>query len=233
VLAGYDDRDPWAVPRNNRDFSAGLDLGVAGLRVGYSPTLGYVAKVDPEVRAALDQSANRFAALGAVVEAVDPGFANPGHAFRTLWTSGAAKVLADIPETDQRAMDPGLVASAKFGATQTATDYLAADAVRTEIGQAMIRFHRRYDLLLTPTVAVPARRIGEDDGKPTWIEWTPFSFPFNMTRQPAATVPCGLTKSGLPIGLHLVGRHHEEHIVLRAARAYEDAHPFARPTLGP
>jgi aspartyl-tRNA(Asn)/glutamyl-tRNA(Gln) amidotransferase subunit A len=233
VLAGFDDRDPWAVPRHHRDFSAGLDLGVAGLRIGYSPTLGYATKVDADVRAALDEAAKRFAALGAIVEAADPGFADPREAFMTLWTSGAAKVVADIPEAQRANMDPGLLASARYGATKSAVDYLAADAVRIEIGQAMIRFHRRYDLLLTPTVAVPARRIGEDSADPTWIDWTPFSFPFNMTRQPAASVPCGLSASGLPVGLQLVGRHHQDDLVLRAARAYEAAHPFARPVLGP
>jgi aspartyl-tRNA(Asn)/glutamyl-tRNA(Gln) amidotransferase subunit A len=233
VLAGFDDRDPWAVPRHHRDFSAGLDLGVKALRIGYSPTLGYARHVDTDVRAALDRAADRFAALGAIVEAVDPGFSDPRDAFMTLWTSGAAKVIADIPEPDRAQMDPGLLASARLGAAKSAIDYLAADAIRTELGQVMIRFHRRYDLLLTPTVAVPARRIGEDRADPTWIDWTPFSFPFNMTRQPAATVPCGLTKSGLPIGLQLVGRHHQDDLVLRAARAYEAAHPFTRPQLEP
>jgi len=231
VLAGFDDRDPWAVPRHHRDFSAGLERGVAGLRIGYSATLGYARRVDPDVRAALDQAAARFAALGARVDEVDPGFADPRDAFMTLWTSGAAKVVGDIPEAERANMDPGLLASARLGAAKSAVDYLAADAVRNELGQVMIRFHRRYDLLMTPTVAVPARRIGEDRADPAWIDWTPFSFPFNMTRQPAATVPCGLSKSGLPIGLQLVGRHHQDDLVLRAARAYEAAHPFPRPKL--
>lgn len=234
VLAGPDDRDPWAVPRNHRDFSAGLDLGVVGLRIGYSPTLGY-ARVDSEIRTALDRAAQRFADLGAVVEAADPGFATPHDAFMTLWTAGAAKVLAGISAADRAQMDPGLVASAGLGAAKSAVDYLDADAVRTELGQAMIRFHRRYDLLLTPTVAVAAPLVGQDLHDPKqerhWIDWTPFSYPFNMTRQPAASLPCGFTKAGLPIGLHLVGRHHEEHVILRAARAYEAAAPFPRPTL--
>jgi aspartyl-tRNA(Asn)/glutamyl-tRNA(Gln) amidotransferase subunit A len=89
----------------------------------------------------------------------------------------------------------------------------------------MSDFHATYDLLLTPTVAVPALPVGADLSDPAseryWIDWTPFSYPFNMTRQPAATVPCGLTKSGLPIGLQIVGRLYEESLVLRAARAYE------------
>jgi aspartyl-tRNA(Asn)/glutamyl-tRNA(Gln) amidotransferase subunit A len=230
VVSGTDDRDPWAVPAHCRDFSAGLSRGVRGLRIGYSPALGY-ASVDPEVRAAVNRAAQVFAELGAVVEAAEPGFANPRDAFMVLWTAAAASVLASLPPSAVARMDPGLVESAKFGAGQSAIDFLAADAVRTALGQTMIAFHRRYDLLLTPAVAVPALPVGQDYRPGIdqhWIDWTPFSYPFNLTRQPAASVPCGLTKSGLPIGLQLVGRHHDESTVLRAAHAYEAARPFAR-----
>jgi aspartyl-tRNA(Asn)/glutamyl-tRNA(Gln) amidotransferase subunit A len=233
VISGTDDRDPWAVPPHCRDFSAGLDGGLRPLRIGYSPTLGY-ASVDPEIRAAVDQAAKLFAELGAIVEAAEPGFANPRDAFMTIWTAAAAGVLSSMNDAALARMDPGLVASAKFGATKSAIDYLAADAVRTSLGQTMIAFHRRYDLLLTPSVAVPALPVGQDYRPGVdqhWIDWTPFSYPFNLTRQPAASVPCGLTKNGLPIGLQLVGRHHDETTVLRAARAFEAARPFARAPL--
>ena len=231
VLSGFDDRDPWSVPPERRDFAAGIDAGAVGLRIGYSPALGY-AKVDPEVSAAVDRAAQAFAALGAHVDAAEPGFANPRDAFMTLWTTGAARLLSAFAAPALAQVDPGLVSSAKFGAGKTALDYLAADAVRNDTAQAMIRFHRRYDLLLTPTVAVPALPVGYDLHDPKhethWIDWTPFSYPFNLTRQPAATVPCGLTKAGLPIGFQLVGRYHDEGTVLRAARAYEVAHPWRR-----
>lgn len=233
VISGVDDRDPWAVPPHCRDFSAGLDSGLQGLRIGYSPALGY-ASVDPEIRAAVDDAAELFAELGAVVEAAEPGFTNPRDAFMTIWTAAAASLLSTLPPAALAQMDPGLVESAKFGATKSAIDYLAADAVRAALGQTMIAFHRRYDLLLTPSVAIPALPVGQDYRPGIdqhWIDWTPFSYPFNLTRQPAASVPCGLTKSGLPIGLQLVGRHHDETTVLRAARAFEAARPFARAPL--
>jgi aspartyl-tRNA(Asn)/glutamyl-tRNA(Gln) amidotransferase subunit A len=234
VLSGYDSRDPWAVP-DRPSVSAGLDAGIKGLRIAYSPTLGY-GHVDPQIRATVDQAATVFAELGATVETVDPGFANPRDAFMVLWTSGAAKVLSAFTAEQQARIDPGLVASARFGASKSAVDWYNADAVRNTVIDAMIAFHRRYDLLLTPTVAVPALLVGYDLSDPKnqahWIDWTPFSYPFNMTRQPAASVPCGLTKAGLPVGLHLVGRWHEDGLVLRAARAFETARPFARPPLG-
>ncbi len=231
VLSGYDDRDPWAVP-DRPSVASGLEAGIKGLRIAYSPTLGY-GQVDPEVRAALDRAAGTFAELGATVDAVDPGFANPRDAFMVLWTTGAAKVLSAFTAEQQAKIDPGLVASARFGATKSAIDWYTADAVRNGLIDTMSRFHRRYDLLLTPSVAVPALPVGYDLSDPGnqdhWIDWTPFSYPFNMTRQPAASLPCGLTRGRLPIGLHLVGRWHEDGMVLRAARAFEKAQPFPRP----
>jgi len=231
VLSGYDDRDPWAVP-DRPSVVDSLDSGVRGLRIAYSPTLGY-GNVDPEVRDAVDRAARSFAELGATVEAADPGFANPRDAFMVLWTTPAAKILSAFTAEQQAKIDPGLVASARFGATKSAIDWCSADAVRNGLVDTMTRFHRRYDLLLTPTVAVPALPVGYDLSDPRnqehWIDWTPFSYPFNMTRQPAISLPCGLTAAGLPIGLQVVGRWHQDGLVLRAARAFEKARPFLRP----
>jgi aspartyl-tRNA(Asn)/glutamyl-tRNA(Gln) amidotransferase subunit A len=231
VLSGYDDRDPWAVP-GRPSVVDGLDTGITGLRIAYSLTLGY-GDVDPEVRAAVDRAAQTFAELGATVESADPGFANPRDAFMVLWTTGAAKVLSAFTAEQQARIDPGLMASARFGATKSAIDWYSADAVRNGLIDTMTRFQRRYDLLLTPSVAVPALPVGYDLSDPKnqahWIDWTPFSYPFNMTRQPAISLPCGLTAAGLPIGLQLVGRWHQDNLVLRAARAFEKARPFTRP----
>ena len=95
----------------------------------------------------------------------------------------------------------------------------------------MARFHERYDLLLTPTLATPAFAVGHDvppDGSfgDDWIGWTPYSYPFNLTLQPAATVPCGLTAAGLPVGLQIVGPMHRDDLVLRASRAFEAIRPW-------
>lgn len=233
VIGQYDARDPWSVPRDKQDFLAGIDKGVRGLKIGYSPTLGY-AKVDAEFRRVLDHAAQKFADLGATVEAADPGFANPHDAFLVLWCSGAAKIVSGFPAEKRGQMDPGLIASAEIGSRHRAVDYLNADAVRNDVCQAMIRFHAKYDLLLTPAVPVPALPVGKDLNDPSethWIDWTPFSYPFNMTRQPAASVPCGLTHEGLPIGLQLVGRYHEDALVLRAAHAFESTQPAMRPPI--
>jgi aspartyl-tRNA(Asn)/glutamyl-tRNA(Gln) amidotransferase subunit A len=232
AMAGHDDRDPYSLPADGRDYTIGIDGGVRGLRVAYSPTLGY-ARVNPEVRAAVDRAAQAFSDLGAIVEPADPGFASPFDAFWTLWTTGAAKLVSTLPADRLNELDPGLREAAEEGTRKSARDWLDADAVRADLGQKMAAFHRRHALLLTPAVAVPALPVSQDLNEPEreseWIDWTPFSYPFNMTRQPAASIPCGLTDAGLPIGLQIVGALFDDATVLRAARAFETMQPFVHP----
>jgi aspartyl-tRNA(Asn)/glutamyl-tRNA(Gln) amidotransferase subunit A len=130
-------------------------------------------------------------------------------------------------------MDPGLVEIAAAGAALPLLDYLAAVKAREIMGVAMNQFHQRWDLLLTPTLPIPAfaagREVPDGDARKRWTSWTPFTYPFNLTRQPAATVPCGLTKAGLPVGLQIVGALYDDARVLRAARAFEQARPWPFP----
>src|SRR5216684_1359405 len=206
MLSGPDHRDPYALPPENRNYVEGLEGGVQGWRIAYSPTLGY-ARVDPEIAAAVSEAVRQFEALGAVVEEVDAIFPTPREALFTLWAAGAADLLGAYPAERRALVDPGLLATAAEGARISAVDYLGADLVRTALGQQMAEFHRKYDLLLTPMMPVPALPVGQDLHDPAterhWIDWSPFSYPFNMTRQPAATIPCGLTGAGLPIGLQI------------------------------
>ncbi len=231
VITGADDRDVYALPPERRDWTEGIEDGVKGLRIAFSPTLGY-ARVDGEIAAATAAAAQRFAELGAAVETVDRLFDNPARAWLTLWWAGAARAMSVFTAEERWRADPGLEASARKGARLSALDYVAADVARNALALAMAMFHRRYDLLLTPSVAVPALKAGELLTDPAtqkeWIEWSPFSYPFNLTRQPAASVPCGLTKAGLPIGLQIVGRMYDDALVLRAARAFERAAPMPR-----
>jgi aspartyl-tRNA(Asn)/glutamyl-tRNA(Gln) amidotransferase subunit A len=140
--------------------------------------------------------------------------------------------MSAFTPAERQRLDPGLEQSARNGERLSAIDFLNADAVRAQLSLHMAKFHRRYDLLLTPSVAVPALKAGELLSDPAtqkeWIDWSPFSYPFNLTRQPAASVPCGLTRAGLPIGLQIVGRMYDDALVLRAARAYEQAAPTPR-----
>ena len=118
-------------------------------------------------------------------------------------------MLRSYPDERKGLVDPGLLETAAAGERISAADWVAADLVRNALGRTMGAFHQRYDLLLTPTMPVPALPAGQDLNDPAherhWIDWSPFSYPFNMTRQPAASIPCGLTGAGLPIGLQIVG----------------------------
>ena len=236
VLSQPDHRDSYALAPDDTDWREGIEDGVRGWRIAYSPTLGY-AKVDPEIAAAAAEAARQFETLGAVVEEVDAIFTSPREALFTLWAAGAAKLLDAYHREKQGLVDPGLVATAAEGARISAVDYLGADLVRTALGQQMAAFHQKYDLLLTPMMPVPALPVGQDLNDPSterhWIDWSPFSYPFNMTRQPAASIPCGLTRAGLPIGLQIVGPLYADARVLRAARAFETTQPERRPPLTP
>jgi aspartyl-tRNA(Asn)/glutamyl-tRNA(Gln) amidotransferase subunit A len=232
VIARADHRDPYALPPENKNYLDKLEEGVRGWRIAYSPTLGY-AKLDPEIATAAAEAARRFEDLGAIVEEVGAIFPSPRDALFTLWAAGLAKLLAGFPDRRSEPIDPGLIATAAAGERISAVDYLAADLVRTTLGRQMAEFHRNYDLLLTPTMPIPALPVGQDLNDPAterhWIDWSPFSYPFNMTRQPAASISCGITKAGLPIGLQILGPLYADDRVLRAARAFETTQPVRRP----
>ena len=234
VLSGPDHRDPYALPPENKNYLDGLEGGVRGWRIAFSPTLGF-ARVDPEITAAVGAAARRFEALGAIVETVDGIFSSPREALFTLWAAGTAKLLRGFPAGRREAIDPGLAVTAKEGERIRAVDYLEADLVRTALGRQIAEFHKKYDLLLTPMMPIPALPVGQDLNDPAteqhWIDWSPFSYPFNLTRQPAASIPCGVTRAGLPIGLQIVGPLYADDRVLRAARAFEQTQPDRRPPL--
>ncbi|MBI3731963.1 MAG: amidase [Chloroflexi bacterium] len=238
AMAGPDERDLGSLPADHSDYLAACEGGVKGLRVAWSANLGY-APVDPEVARITDDAARVFADLGCHLEAADPGFPNPEAFFDVLWISGLGTYLRDYLPQWQSQMDAGLVNLVKQVDQFTATDLAGALMQRANHWDVTRRFFERYDLLLTPTLAVAAFEAGavapsEIAGhKISWAGWTPFTFPFNLTGQPAATVPCGFTAEGLPVGLQIVGRRFADALVLRASAAFEEARPWAakRPAL--
>ncbi len=226
ALAEPDPRDPACLPPESIDVAGVQEPGLAGVRVAYSPDLGYV-RVAPEVAEAVAGAVRVFEDLGAAVEQVHPGFEDPLEAFAALWYSGAAQVLSAYGPEQRQLLDPGLAEIAEEGARLSAVAYLEAASRRAELGVLMAGFHQRYDLLLTPTLPIPAFAAGCEvpPGSPErrWMSWTPFSYPFNLTQQPAASVPCGYTSEGLPVGLQIVGPRFADLPVLQAAHAYEQA----------
>ena len=224
VISEPDYRDWTRLVYNNEDFRDGLDKGVAGLCIAYSPDLGY-ASVDPSVRKVIDAAAKVFEDLGANVEEKAPGFENPLSIFLTHWGVGVAGTLGPLPEIEKAKLEPALREFVEKGRGISLKDYTDAMTRRSELCVNMRRFHRRYDLLLTPTMAVPAFDVGYRSPfnfEASW-DWSPFSYPFNLTQQPACSIPCGFTETGLPIGLQIVSDNFREDLVLRAARAFEKA----------
>ncbi|MFE4964904.1 amidase [Streptomyces sp. NPDC056660] len=227
VIGTPDARDWSALGPAPGSFTAGLSGGVRGLRVAFSPTLGGQVAVRPGVAAAVRRAVTRLAGLGAYVEETDPDFSDPVEAFHALWFAGAARVTQRLSAEQRASLDPGLREICGQGAGLSALEYLAAVDVRMDLGRRMGLFHERYDLLVTPTLPLTAFEAGAEvprnSGFRRWTGWTPFTYPFNLTQQPAATVPVGLDGDGLPVGLQLVAARHRDDLVLRAAHALYEA----------
>ena len=238
VLARPDARDWYALPYAGTDWTAGIGASLRDLRIAYSPRLGYVREVDADVETRVAEAARTLASLGARVEQVDPGFANCSVLFWRIWTIGAYNGLRHLAPAKLAMLEPALQETYRAGERELLTHYLDAATARAELGIHMRGFHAQYDLLLTPALAVPAFEVGQlapsrPGSAASWTDWTPFSFPFNLTQQPAMSVPCGFTRDGLPVGLQIVGPMHREDLVLRAGNAFEQATEFAsrRPLL--
>lgn len=218
IIALPDYRDPTSLPWTPATYRGEVRRDVVGLGVAYSPSLGYV-DVDPQVEAAVVAAVQSLADAGLNVVAADPGFDDPIDAFEVLWAAGAAGSLRGH-ERDRGLVDPGLADMWDRGLAVSAVDYLAARQVSVDLGSVMGRFHERHNLLITPTTPIPAFAAGHDvpigSGLRWWAQWTPFTYPFNMTQQPALSIPIGRTSDGLPIGMQIIGPRHSDDLVLAA-----------------
>ncbi|AWZ23686.1 amidase [Rhodococcus pyridinivorans] len=226
ILALPDPRDPTALAPPLTTFRGGLNREVVGMDVAYSKTLGYV-DVDPEVGEIVDRAVRVLDEAGLRVTAADPGFPDPLDAFENLWSAGAATMLKTFPEGTRDKVDPGLGRVWSHGEQLGAVDYLEARAVAAAVGITMGIFHQRYNVLITPTMPIPAFEAGHDvppdSSLTSWPQWTPFTYPFNLTQQPAISIPVGTTSAGLPVGLQIVGPRHSDDLLLAVARFAEYA----------
>ena len=232
VTAGPDERDPCSLPAADVAYAKRLGRGVKGLRVAYADDLGGGEPVDAEVRRVAARAARAFRDLGCRVESAAPGWPSPGECWYEIFLGGVATRLA--PYRDRRAdLEPGLLRLIDEALANAPTRFIQAWFDRLAWWQHPRAFFEKYDLLVTPTVACPPFPIGLDHptevaGKPVSpYGWIPFTYPFNLTGQPAASVPCGFTREGLPIGLQIVGRRFDDGAVLQAAAAFERARPWA------
>jgi aspartyl-tRNA(Asn)/glutamyl-tRNA(Gln) amidotransferase subunit A len=238
ATAGRDDRDGWSLTGPAIDYVQQLSIPIRGLRAAWSPTLGY-AVVDPEVQGLTEAAVKTLSDLGWEVELQDPDFTDPDQIADAFRHPGLAAALGEHLPIWRTRMDPSLVALVENGQRLTAVDVAQALFRRHELWAQLHQFFQRYELLITPTVAIPPFAAGapaptQVAGRPVSRRgWTAFTYPFNLTGQPAITLPCGWTTEGLPVGLQFVGRRLEDAMVLRAAAAFEAAVPWAqkRPTV--
>jgi aspartyl-tRNA(Asn)/glutamyl-tRNA(Gln) amidotransferase subunit A len=238
ACAGPDERDQGSLPAARTDHVKALAGGLRGLRVAYSETLGFVDALHGEVRAACAEAVRAVRAAGARVERVEPTWPSPREAWLAIFAGGIAARMAEYVDRPEH-IEPGLLAIIRATLAQPPTAYVQAWFDRLAWWQHPRALFERYDLLLTPTVACPAFAVGLDhpadiEGTPVPpYAWTPYTFPFNCTGQPAASVPCGFTRDGLPVGLQIVGRRFDDATVLRASAAFERERPWAasRPAL--
>jgi len=232
VIAGVDDRDRESLPTEAGSWLDACDEGIKGLHVAWTPDLGY-ARVDPRVLAVCEDAAAEFESLGCHVEVVNPGWESQEEAFSTIVAAQFHAAWADRLASSEASMDPTLAKFVQHGAKVSARDYLSAwarvDAFWTEVRA----FLERFDLLLTPTLAAPpfaatARPPREIDGeRVSALGWMPFTYPFNLTGQPAASVPAGATDDGAPVGLQIVGQRLADRTVLAASAAFEAIRPWS------
>lgn len=235
TIAVPDARDWTSLPHDGVDYLAGLKDGVKGLRVAYSPTLGYAKNVAPAIAASTAQAAKYLQDLGAVVEQVDPGIADPLDITTGLWFAAAYQVWQSLSPAQQALTDPDFKAQAELGAQLDANALHQLNQRRGVLGSHLRQFMQRFDVILTPSTAVAAFKALPAGHSPmhsaAMLGWTPFSYPFNLSQQPAISLPCGLTSQGLPMGVQLVGPMFGDAVLLRAAQALQSCYTLIRPPL--
>ena len=232
ALAGWDTRDAGSLRDTPGDYLAALERDIGGLRIGWSSDFGYAA-VDPEVVDVCSKAAATFEDLGCSLSDDVFSIEAPQEAFRVLFAVNTYASSGYLLDEHGDELTDYFRANMEFAATQTAADYARAVGELDIVKMRFDEYFENYDLLLSPTMAVPAFEIEQHptiiDGKEVdpFFGYLPFTYPINAIGHAAASVPCGFSSDGMPIGLHIVGRHGDEETVLAASAAFERAMPWA------
>jgi aspartyl-tRNA(Asn)/glutamyl-tRNA(Gln) amidotransferase subunit A len=226
ALAQPDLRDPFCLPEEGRDWRRGIEGGVEGLRVALVRRLGFDPPLDAEGEAALAGAARMLEDAGAVVEEADPDLPDTRAIFGRVWGVGLARLASTVPPERRELLDAGILEVAEREGGMSAVDFLGAEALRIDAAHRMARFHQRFDLVLTaatPTAGFAADQPTLRPREALWRDWAPWTFAFNLTRQPAVSVPVGLDAEGMPRAVQVAAALHRDDLALRGARAIERA----------
>ena len=225
AMKGPDSRDWHSLPDDGIAYRERVrDGSLKGKRVALSPSLGY-AEPAPAVRDAVERAGKVFASLGAIVEPADPFKESPGPIFEALAGAGFAALLRAMPPDKALLMDPELVETCRRGEAMTLERHVEAIGKRVALGQGLRQFCDRFDLLLSPAMPIPAAyaepRQDDAPNPNNFRDWMPYTYPFNLTKNPSASIACG-SADGLPLGLMVTGPLWDDLGVLQACRAYEE-----------
>ena len=230
--SGFDSRDPFSVADPAPDYLAACERPIKGMRIAWTPTLGF-AWADPEVLRITESAAMTFEKLGCEVELVEKVFdEDPVEIWSSEFYAGIGTRLRPVLEKSRNLLDPAVIAIVEQALKQTLEQYYTNVFRRYDFREKTRQFFEKFDLLLSPTLPVPAFDANRDlpieleKSDRNVVSWVYYTYAFNLTGQPAASIPAGFTKSKLPVGLQMVARTHQEVDIFRAAAAFEDTRPW-------
>jgi aspartyl-tRNA(Asn)/glutamyl-tRNA(Gln) amidotransferase subunit A len=234
AMARYDVRDPFCIPDDGRDWRDGIEAGVNGFRIAVLHDPGFDAPADADAIAGVEHAARLLADAGAVVEEADPGLPDTRRIFARVWGAALTRLVGLFPQEQRHLLDLGLLEVARTQGGLSAVEFLDSEALRATAAHSMALLHQRYDLVLCPTVprGPPlADAPTVDPVKALWTQWAAWTFTFNLSHQPAITVPMGMRADGMPRAVQIAAARYRDDLVLRAARVIESAQPFPLPKL--
>jgi Asp-tRNA(Asn)/Glu-tRNA(Gln) amidotransferase A subunit family amidase len=232
AIKGPHDGDRYSLPDDKTSYLENISNKPDKLKIGYSIDLGYAKIIDPDIEKNVINSAKKFEELGWSVENVKLKIKKPNSAFYTFYTADYAYDLKSKLKDWRDKIDPELIKMVDAGFGYTGFDIMRAMSQRTKLYETFYEFFKNYDILITPTIAIPPFELGimfppQINGKnvsPT--AWMPFTFPFNFTGHPAASIPCGWTNDGLPIGMQIIGNRFKDLLILQVSKAFEEIAPW-------
>jgi aspartyl-tRNA(Asn)/glutamyl-tRNA(Gln) amidotransferase subunit A len=230
TIAGFDARDPASVSEQVPDFLAACDAPLDGIRLAWSPTLGY-ARPNPEIASITSNAVEVLEQLGCRVTLVEKVLDDPIKIWMAEFYAGVGTRLKETMKTERDILDPAVAGVLDHALDQTIDEYYEQVFERYALREKMREFFEDYDLLVSPTLPVEAfdadADIPDELSDMNIVSWMAYPYWVNLIGAPAASVPCGFTKAGLPVGLQMVSRTNREVDLFRVAAAFEEAHPWA------